>query len=188
MIRQLRSLYHRLAPNLHWLRSYKLVAEKDLGDLSKDRDALFSRLVENSKDKKCLQIGVMFGAKFAPHWISVDLFDKSPLIDFNYDVHKMGFPDDSFDVVVCNAVLEHVTHPHVAARELIRVLKPGGEIWVEVPWLQPFHEVPKDYWRATPDGMRIWMEGLEEIKCGQFRIDNSWMYTGTMYYGRKPRP
>lgn len=187
MIRSLlRPMYHRMFPNLHWLPSYKSAVVNDLGCHSEYRDRVFKELVASSTGKKCLQIGVMFGAKFAPHWISVDLFDKSPLIDFNYDVHDMPFPDGSFDIVVCNAVLEHVPYPQKAIKELVRVLKPGGEIWIEIPWMQPFHEVPKDYWRATPDGLRVWMEGMQEIKCGHHRIKKSNIYSGTFYHGRKP--
>jgi len=150
----LRKVYHALAPNFRYLRAYR-AALRDLGNAGAERERLFLDLVVQSAGKSCLQIGVMHGAKYAPHWIAADLYDDSPLIDFPYDVHDLKFPGASFDIVVCDAVLEHVSHPQKAVDELFRVLRPGGLVWVGLPWMQPFHEMPKDYWRATPEGLRV---------------------------------
>lgn len=181
----LKKLYHALAPNFRYLKSYRC-ALRDMGNAAEERARLFAELVAESAGKDCLQIGVMHGAKYAPHWVAADLYDTSPLIDFRYDVHDLKFPDGSFDVAVCDAVLEHVQWPQKAVDELFRVLRPGGRIWVSLPWLQPFHEMPKDYWRATPDGLRIWMAAFEEIRCAHYAIGDSALYTATFYCGRKP--
>lgn len=180
----LKKLYHFLAPNFRYLKSYRS-ALKDLGNAAEERDRLFRGLIDGSRGKKCLQIGVMNGQKYAPHWIAADLYDTSPLIDYNYDVHDMKFPDDSFDIVVCIAVLEHVQHPQQAVNELFRVLRPNGSVWVELPWVQPFHEMPKDYWRASPDGLRLWMSRFSELKCDHFALNRSALNTGVYYYGQK---
>lgn len=51
---------------------------------------------------------------------------ESPLATVKMDVHQIPFEDNSFDVVFCNHVLEHVDDDIQACREINRVLKPDG--------------------------------------------------------------
>ena len=97
------------------------------------------------------------GHEFGSNWVSIDKYDDRDFIDRHDDVENLEFPDATFDAAVCWSVLEHVPHPDRAVAELYRVLKPGGEIWVQLPFLFPYHESPRDYWRVTPDGLRLWM-------------------------------
>jgi len=64
--------------------------------------------------------------KKLPHleYITGDL--ESPLAEVKMDIHQIPFPDNTFDVVFCNHVLEHVTDDLQACREINRVLKPKG--------------------------------------------------------------
>ena len=57
----------------------------------------------------------------------------SPIADIHLDVMKMDIPDNTYDVVICNHVLEHVKDANVAMREILRVLKPGGWAILLVP-------------------------------------------------------
>lgn len=57
-------------------------------------------------------------------YITADI--ESPLAKVKMDVHDIPFPDNSFDVVFCNHVLEHVTDDLKACSEFNRVLKPTG--------------------------------------------------------------
>jgi SAM-dependent methyltransferase len=148
------------------------------------RIAFAEFLAFSAAGKNCLQIGVR-GNKVGPNWVSVDLHDSSPLIDFHYDITSLGFADALFDACMCNAILEHVDDPQKAISELYRVLKPAGQIWVEVPLNQPYHPSPNDYWRVTPPGLRTWMAAFREISCGGFFINRSVIYTGTYFYGEK---
>jgi SAM-dependent methyltransferase len=66
----------------------------------------------------------------------------------------LPFADNTFDLVISVAVLEHVRDPFAAARELQRVLKPGGRIFVAVPFLQPYHAYPEHYYNMTSGGLR----------------------------------
>src|SRR5262249_19800219 len=65
------------------------------------------------------------------------------------DVRGVGevlpFKDSSFDAVFSLAVLEHVKDPFACAREIVRVLKPGGDLMCCVPFLQPMHGYPSHY-------------------------------------------
>lgn len=97
--------------------------------------------------------------------ISVDPYRVRP-----GDVRAFGealpFLDASLDGVICAAVLEHVPDPHRILAEIRRVLRPGGVAYVEVPFLQPFHAAPDDYYRVTLEGLRRWMAGFDELDAG----------------------
>lgn len=67
---------------------------------------------------------------------------------------KLPFKDNSFDGVLSIAVLEHVRDPFRCAREISRVLKPGGRLYCAIPFLQPYHGYPHHYFNATPQGHR----------------------------------
>ncbi len=64
-------------------------------------------------------------------YITADLV--SPWADVKLDVQQMPFPDSSFDVVMCNHVLEHVDNDLQAMHEILRVLKPSGFAILQVP-------------------------------------------------------
>jgi SAM-dependent methyltransferase len=157
------------------------------GDDHRERRDLFREFIRERPGEKCLQIGVR-GSKFGPNWVSVDLYDDSPEIDYRQDVADMQFGDGTFDRVACNAILEHVPDPMESVRELRRVLRPGGQIWVEVPFHQPFHPSPHDYWRVSPEGLRVWMEGFRELRSGVFSIHGCPFYTGVFFWGEKVTP
>jgi SAM-dependent methyltransferase len=78
----------------------------------------------------------------------------------------------SFDVVICEQVLEHVPDPFAAARNLRGLCAPGGHVVVSTPFLVRVHELPEyrmgDYWRFTPRGLRTLLEsaGLEVQTVG----------------------
>jgi SAM-dependent methyltransferase len=69
-------------------------------------------------------------------------------------LHIIPVDDDYFDAILCIAVLEHVVNPEESIAELFRVLKPGGHLILEVPFLQPEHKVPTDFQRYTRDGLQ----------------------------------
>ena len=53
------------------------------------------------------------------------------------DVRRLPFKDNYFDLVICSEVMEHIPEHEVAAREVIRVLKPGYNLVVSVPRYWP---------------------------------------------------
>ena len=50
----------------------------------------------------------------------------SPLADMHFDVQQIPLPDESFDAVICNHLLEHVDDDRLAMRGLYRIMRPGG--------------------------------------------------------------
>lgn len=57
----------------------------------------------------------------------------SPIADVKMDVRQIPFANNTFDVVMCNHVLEHIVELDQAVGELLRVLKPGGWAILQVP-------------------------------------------------------
>ena len=74
------------------------------------------------------------------------------------------------DVVICEQVLEHLPDPVQAARNLFRMLTPGGYAVVSVPFLVKIHKEPGDYWRFSADGLRVLLErcGFEVLDTGDW--------------------
>jgi len=58
---------------------------------------------------------------------------NSPLADVKADICNLPFQDNSFDVILCNHVLEHIPNDTKAMQELYRVLKPGGWGIFQIP-------------------------------------------------------
>jgi SAM-dependent methyltransferase len=91
-----------------------------------------------------------------------------PDLDIASPLHAIPRPDNTFDAIVCIAVLEHVINPEECVAEMARVLKPSGRLILSVPFMQPEHLVPTDYQRYTRDGLvhLVQKHGLEveEIK------------------------
>ncbi|WP_420321804.1 class I SAM-dependent methyltransferase [Flagellimonas sp.] len=58
---------------------------------------------------------------------------NSPLADVKADICNLPFDDNSFDVILCNHVLEHIPDDTKAMQELYRVLKPGGWGVFQIP-------------------------------------------------------
>jgi len=96
--------------------------------------------------------------------VSFDLF-AYPGTRVVGDAHFLPFGDDAFHAAICQAVLEHTRRPESVVEETRRVLKRGGLVYAEVPFLQGYHPTPRDYRRFT-------LEGLEELFSGFARIDS----------------
>lgn len=78
-------------------------------------------------------------------------------------------PNDTFDFVVCTEVLEHTLDPFSAVRELRRILKPGGLLFVTVPFNFRIHGPLPDCWRFTEHGLRqlfrqFYIEALDSLE------------------------
>lgn len=61
-------------------------------------------------------------------------FENEFLADERYDITKIDLPDDSFDLIICYHVLEHIPDDRAAMAELYRVLAPGGLGLIQTPF------------------------------------------------------
>lgn len=71
--------------------------------------------------------------------------------------------DASFDAIVSIDVFEHINRPWLAAKEIIRLLKPGGVSFQSTVFSWRYHPCPIDYWRFTPEAMKFMFEGLDHV-------------------------
>lgn len=58
---------------------------------------------------------------------------ESPLADVKADICNLPFKSESYDIILCNHVLEHIPDDTKAMRELYRVLKPDGMAILQIP-------------------------------------------------------
>ncbi|MEI7958299.1 MAG: class I SAM-dependent methyltransferase [Verrucomicrobiota bacterium] len=75
-------------------------------------------------------------------------------VDFTCPAHAIPVEGNSFDIVFCTEVLEHVPDPDAVWREFYRVLRPGGKVMLTTPMYWPSHERPYDFYRYPEHGLR----------------------------------
>jgi SAM-dependent methyltransferase len=61
--------------------------------------------------------------------------------------------EDHFDLGICCSVLEHVEKPWLFAANLTRLIRPGGRLYMSVPWVWRYHAYPDDYFRFSHRGV-----------------------------------
>lgn len=110
--------------------------------LSLERHRLLWLYLKNETDFFTKSIKVLhfapeqaFYKKFRKHpnlnYTTTDL--NSPLADVKADICDLPFKDNSYDVILCNHVLEHIPDDTKAMKELYRILKPGGMAILQIP-------------------------------------------------------
>ena len=96
--------------------------------------------------------------------------DKLPLPHVNLisDVERLPFREGSIDLLFATGLLEHVEDDRRVLAEVARVLKPGGIVHVELPFLQQYHEDPIDCRRFTVPGLARELQrvGLKTVRSG----------------------
>ncbi|MCL6738332.1 class I SAM-dependent methyltransferase [Streptomyces neyagawaensis] len=90
----------------------------------------------------------------------------SPVTQFIADAHQIPLPTGSVDAVLAQAVLEHVLDPALVVAETHRVLKDGGLVYAETPFLQQVHAGAHDFTRYTASGHRYLFRRFEELAAG----------------------
>ena len=81
-------------------------------------------------------------------YTSADLF--SPIVDVKADILDLPFEDESFDVIFCNHVLEHIEDDRKAMSELYRVMKKGGWGILQVPMKNSLEKTYEDFTITDP--------------------------------------
>jgi SAM-dependent methyltransferase len=92
-----------------------------------------------------------FFAAHASEFVGVDL--ANPDADLQAPAEAMPVEDGSYELVLCNQVLEHVDDPDAVVRELHRVTAPGGRVLASTHGVMVYHPNPDDLWRWTHTGL-----------------------------------
>ena len=158
------------APSKYVLRQQRLAPTRDNRELSAS-SSLMAQLICD------------FYNEIVPRFVTGDLLDlgcgKQPLfelyrqfantitatdwpttthsnvhLDFFTDLnHRLPLADNCMDTVILSDVLEHIADPSLVLAEVWRILRPGGHVLVNTPFLYQVHEAPHDYYRYTQFGM-----------------------------------
>jgi SAM-dependent methyltransferase len=139
-----------------------LIRSSILGALLSQREKLIGRLLDvgcgNMPYKKVL---LESGGGKATEYLGLDLANNpvhQNQPDLLWEGEKIPLDSDSVDSALLTEVLEHVPNPDVILTEIMRVLRPGGKLFLTVPFLWPLHEVPYDNYRYTPFALRRHLE------------------------------
>lgn len=97
--------------------------------------------------------------------VNVDLFPY-PNVQVIADIHNLPFEDNSADAVICESSLEHLKNPEKAVKEMRRVLKPGGLLYISAPFIVGFHASPDDFYRWTLPGLKEFLKDFQEKESG----------------------
>jgi SAM-dependent methyltransferase len=133
----------------------------ELGEYAARLDGEVLNAGAGDRDLRSLVPGRVHNQDIAEGLHSADIDIVSPL-------HEIPMEDGFFDAIVCNAVLEHVANPEEVMAEFARVAKPGGLLYLCVPFMQPEHRDPTDFQRYTLDGLKLLAErhGFEVREAG----------------------
>lgn len=86
-------------------------------------------------------------------------------VDIVADAHSLSevFECNSFDAVFASSVWEHLHSPWIAAKEVLKILKPGGVFYVCTHQTFPIHGYPSDFFRFTDKALEHIFSDASEI-------------------------
>ena len=132
---------------------------------SHDYDPIATNIIEEFKNGLILDNGCGLRKVYYDNVVNFEIVDY-PTTDVLGIGERLPFKSEVFDAVFSLAVLEHVKNPFDCAQEIIRVLKPGGILYVVVPFLCPFHGYPDHYYNMTSSGLKnLFSEKLQILEC-----------------------
>ena len=97
----------------------------------------------------------------AGEYIGIDLSagkDVDRVVDLAAGIGEL--PEGHFALAICCSVLEHVRRPWEMAANITRLLRPGGALYVAVPWVWRYHPYPDDYFRFSWRGIAEIFPGI----------------------------
>jgi len=112
-----------------------------------------------------LDLGAGNNPDYYPNLVKVEIF-PFPNVDVVGFGEHLPFKSDIFEIVFSGAVLEHVKNPFQVIENIKRVLKAGGEIYVETAFLQPVHSFPDHFFNMTENGLKYLCADFEKIESG----------------------
>ena len=107
------------------------------------------------------------------------------------DVRSIPYADESFDMVMAAHVLEHLPHPYRALKEMMRVLKPGGRLFICMTRRSLFGALIQMRWRTwavtEPQGL-AWLRAcrFSDIGFSHVNLGRLAGLASTAYWGRRP--
>ncbi len=94
-----------------------------------------------------------FFSSFASEYVGIDI--DNPMAEVVAAADNVPLSDNSFDLVLCIQLLEHVEDPAAVVRELSRLVRPGGRVLAATHGVSVYHPDPVDHWRWTHSGLEL---------------------------------
>lgn len=111
-----------------------------------------SEFLSNIHGEKILEVGPCGEFHRATHTLDMDPNTNPTFVG---DVTKdLTFIGHTYDTIICCEVLEHVTNPFHAIKNLTNILRPGGKLYISVPYQFRIHGPLPDCWRISEFGLR----------------------------------
>jgi len=100
-------------------------------------------------------------------YVGVDM-QEGTNVDFVIDLTEGTgeLKEDYFKLIICASVLEHVKYPWLFAANITKLLKPGGLLYMSVPWIWRYHMYPDDYFRYSPAAIKEVL--FPDLEWGKF--------------------
>ena len=123
---------------------------------------------ENATDKQTLVVhseDVDYKSYF-PNAFAVTKRKNMPAdmhVDLYYE-ELSNIKSESYEVILCTGLLEHVPDPHRLVNDLRRILKPEGKLVISASAVFSFHECPNDFYHFTPFSFQLLFEDWEKIE------------------------
>lgn len=156
---RLKSLAERFLPHflVAWLDPFQEIIEREAKTAAAgtaDNQVVLDAGAGEARHKRYFTRGLYVALDSGtgdPNW------DYS-LLDVRGNLQTLPVRSGSINCVLCFVVLEHTRDPKLVLAEFARVLKPGGHLFLIVPFLWEEHQPPNDYLRFTRYGVRLLME------------------------------
>ena len=85
------------------------------------------------------------------------------------DALHLPFNQATFDLIISQETIEHVADPFRVVRQMERVLRHNGVLYLQVPFVLGYHPDPDDFWRFTHSGVRRILEQAG-LRCDRVGI------------------
>ena len=165
----------------------------DFKDESCGLSTEFVKFMETIEKPKVLELGTLRSNKavstmhrnFVPHageYVGTDAYPGLD-VDFMADIHEISkiVGEEVYDAVISCSSFEHFKYPHLAAHEIMKIVKVGGALFVQTHQTFPLHSYPYDYFRFSQDAIL----GLFGTKMG-FECEAGYEFPATVFAKRMP--
>jgi SAM-dependent methyltransferase len=166
-------------------KSFPIVTGDAIHDLStyaresaNDSYGVWDYEMATNPKKNYLDLGCGYRKQTYPNCLYVEVYN-SRSADLIVEPNCLyPIKDATLDGIGCFAVLEHTRKPWLVVSEMKRMLKPGGKVFIDWPFLQPVHGYPSHFFNATREGLTsIFEDAGFEIEHCKTEINQTPAYT-----------
>jgi SAM-dependent methyltransferase len=127
------------------------------------------------------------------YYVSLDLQQNSEYsVDYigkiDENLPKSLLQENSFNLLFCTEVMEHVADWNVAFSNFSQLLAEEGLLLITCPHFYFLHEQPNDFWRPTPYALKYYGERYNLEILYQVNVGDAWDILGTLLATCSSRP